>query len=86
MGARKIKKEKTSNVKKEKVINLEKEYTDLKKSGSFSGAKSFYRELKKKNKNIKKYSSTKSRPPKKKCCAQGWSKGIPLSLLLLLLF
>ena len=53
MRVRKIKKEKKINIKKEKIINYEKEYTDLKKTGSFSGVKSFYRELKKKNKNVK---------------------------------
>lgn len=45
---------KDTNVKKEsKLIDFEKEYTDFKNSGSFSGAKLFFKELKNRYKNIK---------------------------------
>ena len=36
-----------------KVMNIEQEYTDIKKAGSFSGAISFFKHLKNRNKNIK---------------------------------
>ena len=39
--------------KKTKLIDIEKEYTDLKKSGSFLGAKSFFKELKKRFNHLK---------------------------------